>query len=373
MGVLLAVATAATLTVLLSPKLGMLDLSNSLWRGYRRDTSALSRTWEAHYAARTRASGLATALERAEARELAPHTAAAGLSVRVTAGVPDAVVQKVADRARAEVRALGVAEARHPVVVIAVAESDGPRARYSRAIVLPDAADGPCTVVVRIPQKQFKSFSVAAVDRLLGTCAFHARFGAPGAATNAWLRETQVSRAAYLTPPASRGEDTAMVSAGRWPLALALPLRGCRAARPALCAEVLNPREAFDWEESLSSRDRAVRERRRSAHVHADVAVFGATWLVNEREGVMHGVLAGMASSLGPERFERIWRGAGPVAGFEQSEGRPATAWAAEYIGRRVLPTDVGPGLNLRIALVTLLLSGVATALAVRLTARRMD
>lgn len=369
-----ALVVAVLLVVALSPRSGIIVLGGRSWALYRADTSEMGKVSERYYAERGRVSGLTAAVERATARELAPTSAPPGLTVRPGAGVPSTVVDVITTTARAEVAALGVDQARHPVVVMAVAEFDGPQARYSRTIVLPTSPEGPCTVIVQIPNKQFKSFNISAVDRILGTCAFHARYGTPGAATNTWLRETRVARAAYLTPPASRGEDTTMVRSGRWPFSTALPLRGCRAGRPALCDLLLSPNPASnDTLDYAYYFEGSGTEARRSRRFHSDVVVFGATELGSDRANVLAGLLAGMARSIGPERFGSLWRGDGPIAGFERSEGRPASAWAAEFLSTRVHAEDVGAGITLGIAVLTALLATGIAVLAIRITPRQMD
>ena len=80
--------------------------------------------------------------------------------------------------------------------------------------MLPERPGDACVVVFRLPTAQRTSFTPAATQRLLGTCAFYAAFGQPGEGTQRWLAETRGVSARYLVRPSAFADDTTRMKLG---------------------------------------------------------------------------------------------------------------------------------------------------------------
>lgn len=368
-------AITIALLIVFALKPGEKPRSRGWWGGFPSDTTARGKLSNRFYLSRRAASEYYAAEERAIARELATEAASRGaasaLTLRFSPDLPANVRTAIETTVRAELGALGLEQPRHPVVVIGASDPETKAPRYRRAVVLPERADGPCTVVLHIPPRQFSYFRMSSTERTLGSCAFHATYGTPGAGMHEWLRETQLKRAAYLTAPASVAEDTAMMKTRGYFMAN-IPLRGCRAGRAVFCDEHFSgtdtvfaqlDRPFFD-EFSTISTD--------VARVHSDVVMYYQA-MPSERSRITQGLLAELATSLGQDRFGAIWRGDGPTRGFERAEGRPLSEWTHELMVKRVLPDDIGSGLTLGTALLTLLVAGGVFYLTLRTAPRRID
>jgi len=367
-------AIAIALLIVFALKPGENSRQRGWWDGYESDTTERGKLNKRFALSRRAAFEYRAAEERAMARELAAAASptATPLTMRFSPDLPPRVRTAIETTVRGELAALGLESPRHPVVVIAASDSASKAPRYRRAVVLPERADGPCAVVVHIPRRQFSYFRTSSMDRTLGTCAFHAAFGTPGAGMHEWLLETQLARAVYLTPPASVAEDTAMIKTRTYWYTTNIPLRGCRAGRQALCDVHFSGTDTL-----FAGLDRAYFEEFATRSTEAngllrDVVMFDPA-MPTERSRVTHGLLAELASSLGPDRFGTIWRGDGPTRGFERAEGRPLWEWTQELLLKRVLPDDIGSGLTLGSALLTLLVVGGVFVLTIKVAPRRID
>ena len=368
-------AIVIALAIVFALKPGETPRQRGWWGGYDSDTTARGKLNNRFYLSRRAAFEYQAAEERAMARELATaatSSAEAALSFRFSSDLPAKVRTAIETTVRAELGALGLEAPRHPVVVIAASDPATTAPRYRRAVVLPERADGPCTVVLHIPPRQFSYFRTSSMDRTLGSCAFHSVYGAPGAGMHEWLRETRLKRAAYLTAPASVAEDTAMIKTRTYWFSSSIPLRGCRAGRAALCDV------HFSGTDTLFARlDRMFVDEfaTMSTEVNGllpDVVMFEPS-TTSERSRITQGLLAELATSLGQDRFSTIWRGDGPTRGFERAEGRPLSEWTHELMVKRVLPDDIGSGLTLGSALLTLLVAGGVFVLTLKTAPRRID
>ncbi|MCC7001975.1 MAG: hypothetical protein IT357_07450 [Gemmatimonadaceae bacterium] len=367
-------AIAIALLIVFALKPGEKPRQRGWWGGYEFDTTARGKLNNRFYLSRRAAFEYQAAEERAMARELANAAtppAASTLSFRFSPDLPAKVRTAIETTVRAELGALGLESPRHPVVVIAASDPATKAPRYRRAVVLPERADGPCTVVLHIPPRQFGYFRTSSMDRTLGSCAFHAAYGAPGAGMHEWLRETKLERAAYLTAPASVAEDTAMLKTRSY-FTANIPLRGCRAGRPVLCDVHFSASDTVFARLDRMFFDEFATMSTEVNGLLPDVVMFEPS-MTSERSRITQGLLAELATSLGQDRFGTIWRGDGPTRGFERAEGRPLWEWTHELMVKRVLPDDIGSGLTLGSALLTLLVAGGVFVLTLKTAPRRID
>jgi len=284
-----------------------------------------------------------TALEDATARVSAREQAlgAAGpatpgitfrLDPRLTAGQRGDIMEIV----RGEVDAVAPAGPAHRLVVVAsVVPKPGLGmwgARYDRAVVLPTDATSPCAVVLRIPDFPNGAHMRSATDRLLGTCAFYAAFGAPGAGMHEWLLATNLRRAGFLQTPSALVGDTARVGGERYRTFRPDEFEACRAGRAEGCAEVFSPSGA-----ATGSTDRIGRSAVRGQVETPELRIFSPTTLGSEYAFVTGGLLAALADSVGTARFAELWRSPfPPPQAYERQSGRPLTAWVEAHLATRM-------------------------------------
>jgi hypothetical protein len=290
---------------------------------------------------------------QAHARAVATASASRAdqpFTLLAAAGVPPVVSARYDSIARSELRATGEPAPRHRVVLaIELDSSLSIGWPYQRIVVLPQRASDPCTVIMRVSRTSVNRtrssyFGLHPEDRLLGTCAFYAAFGTPGAGTATWLRDTRQATVAYLQPPPAQATDTGRIDA-TWYRDFPLQLRGCRAERLDACAAVISPTAAsaqpFYIEDQTYFEEFARRD-----WSATDIVERSPRSLSSELAPVSYGLAAALVKDLGPERFGTLWRSdRGIEQEFERQEGRPLAAWAGEYILTRMEPYDAGPGL----------------------------
>ena len=367
--IVVGVAAAAALFALLVPTARD---DEDWWSGFHRNDPALREALRLRQDRRSEALALRDAWERVDSREraravrLAPGSR---LAFVIDPRVPARARANIDSVARAELGAVGATTPRHPIAIVAMVDADDRHPRYSRAVVLPDTPADPCVIVLRIPARSARDITLSAADRLLGTCAFYAAYGTPGVGTASWLLATNARTAAYLQLPAALAGDTTLVSVGFRAGRLSLDLRGCRAGRDARCSELFTPDAAalIDWRLSLlglRARD-AIRPT-------PDVALLSPTTFNEFGTVVSYGLLAALATQLGPDRFSSLWQGDGPVVAYERQEGRPVSAWVAGYVASRVQPVHAGPGLPPLLLAVSLLVVAAAALLAITRSPRVM-
>jgi hypothetical protein len=315
------------------------------WRGYPQVLEA----GRARRAALAEEERLQRTWLRAHARAVAAASAPraeAPYTLLAAAGVPPVVRSRFDSIAREELRATGQPAPRHRVVL--AIELDTALAvawQYERITVLPQRERDPCTVIMRVSRTKSPYFGLNPEDRLLGTCAFYAAFGTPGAGTAAWLRETRHGSVAYLHTPPAQAADTGMIPQSDYRRDWPLHLRGCRAGRLDACAAAISPTLAnaqpFDVERDYYAEFSTTRDRS-----PAEVIVRSPASLSSSLSPVSFGLTAALAKDLGAERFGALWRSErGIEQEFERQEGRPLAAWTGEYVLRRMEPYDPGPGL----------------------------
>ena len=286
---------------------------------------------------------LEDAVARVDARErarTARQGAGPGLTFRMAAAIPAPLRAEIERAAREEIATAGPGALRHPVVVVAALAEDPRPSRYLRWVVLPDEPTDPCVVIFRFSPAAIGTERPAVTDRVLGTCAFYAAFGAPGAGMSAWLRSTSQRTAGYLLPPAAIADDTARIVISRTSSgATSLPVRACAVGRAEACRRLFSPeqdRAGFaSWDPYYWSPPRVVEVE--------EVAVFTSTSLSSEYSRVSSGLLAAMVTAVGPAQFASIWRSAQPPEeAFQSQMGEPIEAWVQRHVAARIEPYHAG-------------------------------
>ena len=187
---------------------------------------------------------------------------------------------------------------------------------------------------------------------LVGPCAFAARFGAPGAEIDRWLRAHSYRFAAYphwWTLPAMSadpGERWRLANAGvpaqNANLWLSPAALGCAAGHTAQCARSL----ASD--DTMPDGGLLMMQRGRDQH-------WGA---------MSGGYLSDLATALGPERFQRFWQSElAPDAALRAVTGRTLDVWTHQWAVGLVGAQRVGPWLSVTEVLAALTASGLALLL----------
>lgn len=305
--------------------------------------------------------GLNRAISRIGARQLADARVralpadAGAYHVSVDADVPAASRDSFTAKIRREFASLP-AEPRVGLRVFVV--SDSLRFRtYERSIVSPDAPDQPCVVLVNLGRRPGHPILPSAVDRIVGTCGFYARFGMPGAPMREWLAHTQGYSAISDEPPRNPRYPARVRVAGR-DIARAVPMVSCLAGRDDPCADVFS--SANIW-----------------------MGAGGAFSELPSAQGVFHAfpgwansmvftLLAQLRHSLGDERFGELWRSPLPAAmAYENLEGRHIATFVRAQLLKEFEPHRPGPlHAGLPLALGVAVGAGFGL-LAIRAAARR--
>jgi len=155
-----------------------------------------------------------------------------------------------------------------------------------------------------------------------GACAFATRFGQPGAPIRIWVDSVgPVSMSDVVLPPTGRelfhslstlGDlDTWRIS-GDYYWSPTREQQACAGGRPDQCLEGLG--------------------------FHGDGARrIDPPWVRFGRRGCAAPVPAALLVELGPERFEKLWRGSDPVpVAYQRLTGRPFDQWAMTYVQNAV-------------------------------------
>lgn len=310
----------------------------------------------------------ARADSRARARE---HEAALNEPQRATtrAGQPIdrfsfVVDTGISEKVRALVEKIARQEAPSPQSKIAIITMIDPYLffpRYRRLVVLPATPDGPCTVVLRLSFR-FPVFNgTGDSDRLLGTCAFYAKFGAPGRGMRDWLESTGLRSAGYLQPPASHGVRAELTRMDVSSLGRIGVVAACRAKRPGACDRL------FDAEETATPSAFGRPLVPVTDLSFNDVSLSSPFTHGSPTATVGTGLLASLAADLGDDRFSTLWRADTPLREtFERSEGRPLAAWVESFVEARMYEYHAGPSpTNIQWAAI-LIVFGIALSMALR-------
>lgn len=277
--------------------------------------------------------GISRAIARITTRQLAEERVRAlgagvgGYHLAVDANVPEASRDSFTAKVRREFASLP-AEPRVPVRVFVVWDS----ARfgwYERAVVVPTRDDRPCTVMVYVGTRRGLPALPIAVDRVVGTCGFYARFGMPGAPIREWLALTQGLSAISDEPPQVEVHPPRMPLRGR-DVARAVPIASCLAGRDDPCAEVFFSTNAWMGATGPFTDLESARGVFRAYPGWANSMAFTN--------------LARLRESLGDDRFGELWRSPlpSPMA-YENLEGRHIAGFVRAELLKDFEPHRPGP------------------------------
>lgn len=346
-------AAAGALFVLLMPTRGTPHQDGFDRPGYSAELRAAEHSWRAlRDSAWRHESALEYAMAREQAREVsagrrvtqmrgaADAATARGVVVIADADIPASLRASVQRVVEEELSAVGADVPRHPVAVI-VSAADGPGHRRSRRLIaLPESSDDPCVVLVHLTGAQVRGAAIAsATERLLGTCAFFAAYGTPGAGMQDWLTATNMRRAGYLQPPASLARQSLPLEMPVYGAVEKPELAGCRSGRVAACDAL------FDGADQLRDEFFGPREDGLTRLAGTTgVAAFQQASLVRRHSVVESGLLAALAADLGDLRFTALWTHPRPPReAFASLEGRPLASWTADHVAHTVQPYHGGP------------------------------
>jgi hypothetical protein len=231
--------------------------------------------------------------------------------------------------------------------------------------VPPDSlAPATCVAVVAAPRVDREGdprLLRTAATSWFGPCAFHARFGIPGARVRRWLanRRSDVAMIPDWGEGGVRGEQLlhSLSPTGRsrgwyWTRQYLAPARaaGCAAGRPADCVAALR-----------------VGDREPRVPPAGMIARSDSRWTVGEHLTGSEYFLGAVLRAGGAGKFREFWRTSLPIdSALTVALGEPAGEWTAEWQASVATPPRFGPlprGLDL--------LTGVAlAAFAVAVTAR---
>lgn len=292
----------------------------------------------------------AAAWERA--RSLAPDPAPTKLIM--LPGIEPRRARAFEQDVRAEFAALGVP--RVPVRIVLLADSQL-SAQYRKSTVIPQHDSQPCVVVVAISGRG-RADGAFEDDRLLGTCAFYAKFGQAGSGMRAWLEASRGIAAGIDTAlPRTQAPRTLRKLTGG--LIGQLPAEAaCLAGNDDGCAEsVLSPLDIRSIKPIVPPSERTA-------------GVF-VSFNGSNRYGP-GSLLAEMREFVGDQRFEQIWTSSeDPATAFKTATGEHIAVFARPILLREALPHEPGP---MRSGLPLLLSLGVgATAAALAITRTRRE
>lgn len=187
---------------------------------------------------------------------------------------------------------------------------------------------GRCLAVVRLRRPERAALPRA--ERLLGPCAFYARFGAPGAAVEGWLRAGNYAFARSVHRSGEAAEPRAESAS---PLLLPAAAARCLNGRDVRCETALALAAPTGARRAEAGRpgDAATRARRTLGPLSANPSEHGDTLGAREAR-----FLSDMAAELGADRFGAFWTSAGEDvrAAFADATGIPLDEWTRRWLER---------------------------------------
>lgn len=231
-------------------------------------------------------------------------------------------------RALAEAQFAALPNPRFRVRVVLRQQADR-RALYTKTIVLPQAADQPCVVIVTVPRQPPRNRPMEG-ERIMGTCGLYARFGYPGTGMQTWLEETRAVAAitdTAHTPPPTRKQRRKFTGGL---IGSAPDEAACVAGYDSGCAVfVSNPYDIRGLRPIIPPNERT----------RAVVASYGGP--ANYGNGR---ILADIRDHVGPARFEEIWRSSQSLPeAFEAVTGEHIATWVRPQLLADVEPHHPGP------------------------------
>lgn len=298
----------------------------------------------------------ASRASRASATRESPAEA---LTIIVERRVGREARERITASVRQELAALGATSPLHPVTIILERDSTL-RFHYRRTVVLPREAGAPCTVLVRERGRTASFAGIARDDRVLGTCAFFAKYGEPGRGMLAWLAGSRMRTAAYLASAAEVanwsdrpvGENPARVNAG----SVSSYVAACRAGRPEGCLRQFDGDDSEDPTGFIFERT--------PWHKLDGVASYdpNSVQAGDDEEETSEGLLSALAAEMGPVAFARLWASdTNPITAYEAQTGEPLHQWVARRLDRLVTEYHAGPLPPMgKLMLLTLLITAIA-------------
>jgi len=197
---------------------------------------------------------------------------------------------------------------------------------------IPREAAGDCIAIYAEPVTRPRPLYRRTGPAFLGPCAYHARFGPPGGAVDAWLRDGGVALAItspgypppVRRPPQGRGRGWVVAALqGRIPwwsvdqrLAFPLSLNACLAGHGTGCR---------DFVTGARRGDRALR---------AIDVYLESSWIVESGTATY---LSDVLTEFGPERFASLWRADGTLEeAFASAVGADLGAWTRRWATERL-------------------------------------
>lgn len=301
---------------------------------------------------------------RAAARALPP--AAEPLAFTADPRLPAEVRARFAEKVRAEFATLqssAEGDALRGRVRVHLAGVTGTvRGNYLRYVVLPDAPDAPCTVMLEAPVSTNR-LAPRGREYLLGTCGFYARFGAAGPGMRAWLEETRGEAAAGDVAPAP--DSTYRSRTGRRHRISALDMiyapdaAACASGNDAACTALFDVR----WRGRWANRGSGLEDAR------ARDVLRGDPYFPLSPSSVH---LAAMRVELGDTRFAEVWKSAqGPADAYESLEGKSVGALVRAQMLQEIEPHRPGPLAARLPMLFGLAVAGLCAGVAVSAARRR--
>jgi hypothetical protein len=241
------------------------------------------------------------------------------------------------------------------------------------AYVLPNGPEDRCTVIHRTHEsspryrRSFVGQSIrteAAVEQLLGPCAYYGVFGMPGPIIGKWLEERGLLFAMdgsweRTAPPVSGGRDLyyyAYHSGVGWGNLNMLSPQGasCAIGKAADCEPLF-----------LSS----VPGARKPVWSGMILHQFSRSPRLGGRESV---ILAEMVRTLGREKFAAFWTSSDSVSGaFQKAAGEPLGEWTSRWANQMYEPSEVGPRMPGWTAVTSFLLIALGLLIAIRVSSHR--
>lgn len=301
---------------------------------------------------------LTGAYERLLAIEAVDRLPAPSARVTISAspGVPAASRTGFEQVLRDELAPLGDS-IQHPIRLHLLPDPLG-KGSYVRIAVLPRRPGAPCSVVILLPANAPRDILPTRSDRLIGTCGFYAKFGAPGQGMSDWLIATRGIHA--VTDRARPERRSATKQRLRPGDALHSPdVAACAAGNDAMCTEAFS---GYQWMRRMRARDSMlISETAGTIRMNPF-----ATQFIPGRN------FSDLRDAMTDARFALLWRSdKDPVAAYEEIEGRPIGHFVRDRLLLEFLPHRPGPlHADLPLAL-GLGIGALAAVLAIRFTTRQ--
>lgn len=314
-------------------------------------------------------------------RAAMPRSAERGIRVMHAGNVPPAVRAAIDEAVRRAQGEIGTPAAGVDVVtVVDTMPVHGYRITTEGIypfFMLPETPAQRCVAVLPIgrrwdPSRVRELSGDAVAQRILGPCAFHAAFGAPGRDVHRWLRARGSMLAfggSWVRPPERMQPPWSVTRSWLNPALESFSFTGIRCT----LGEVGACEQAVLMSSIPATPYRPLRTVAVGNAVLPNISVVPTWWRAGTDFGYREsGILAGMVRSLGREKFRAFWTSGDPVAlAFEKASGQPLGAWVSFWASEQVEPLQGGPTIPPVVLLETILLVSLSLAVVVLIGRRR--